>query len=105
MTDLFDGETYDPEHDEHRLANQLGRVWVALQSGRWLTLEEIQAATSAMREDGGSDSQASISARLRDLRKDRFGGYVVERQRRGDPKRGLFEYRLNRSQEQAAQPC
>lgn len=35
--------------------------------------------------------EASASARLRDLRR---AGLTVERRRRGDPKAGLWEYRV-----------
>jgi len=38
-----------------------------------------------------SHPEASVSARLRDLRKEKFGGHVVERRA---VKRGLFEYRV-----------
>lgn len=82
----FDGDTYDPALDLHRLTKQLGRVWSALQGGQWLTLDEIAKKTG--------DPQASISARVRDLRKQNFGGYEVERRRRGEPANGLWEYRL-----------
>jgi len=37
--------------------------------------------------------EASVSARLRDLRKAKFGGYRVERQRVREG-RGLYHYRL-----------
>ena len=40
------------------------------------------------------EPQASISARLRDLRKPRNGGYVIERRRRGEAAKGIFEYRM-----------
>jgi len=83
---MFDGETFDPKFDEDRLARQLGRVWNAMQDSRWRTLHEIAGITG--------DPEASISARLRDLRKPRFGAYVVERNRRGEAERGIFEYRL-----------
>lgn len=56
--------------------------------GVWRTLGEIQAQV------GGSE--ASVSARLRDLRKDGFGSYLIDRRRRGEPSRGLHEYRLRR---------
>lgn len=59
-----------------------------MNDGKWRTLSEISALTG--------DGEASISARLRDLRKDEFGGLNVDRRRRGDESRGLFEYRVTR---------
>lgn len=84
----FDGATFDPALDQDRLSKQLGRVWAALSTGAWLTLAEIAAKTG--------DREAGISARIRDLRKPKFGGYDVQRRRRGDPADGLFEYRVTR---------
>ena len=83
----FDGETYEPSHDRQRLTGQIAAVWQAMMDGRWHTLDELCRTT-------GYSSQASISARLRDLRKDRFGAHEVERRRRGEPGDGLFEYRI-----------
>jgi hypothetical protein len=82
----FDGHTYQPELDFGRLTSQLIRVYVAMRDGRWRTLDEIQVLA------GGQ--QAAVSARLRDLRKSKFGAHTVERRRRGNGERGLFEYRL-----------
>ena len=79
----FDGSTYSEELDGVRLTSQLARVRAMMADGKWHTLKEI--AYCAM------GSEAGISARLRDLRKPRFGGYVVERQRIG---RGLWAYRV-----------
>jgi hypothetical protein len=56
--------------------------------GQWRTLAEISAVIRC--------PEASVSARLRDLRKNKFGGYLVERRRRGAERRGLFEYRVCR---------
>jgi hypothetical protein len=84
--DLFHGQTYEPEHDHARLAGQLERVATLMRDGVWRTLAEIVAAV------GGSE--AGVSARLRDLRKKDFGAHVVERRRRGEPKLGLWEYRV-----------
>ena len=84
----FDGATYDPALDKERLQTQLGKVYRLMCDGEWRTLAEIAAVA------GGSE--AGCSARLRDLRKDRMGSYHVERRRRGEGKRGLFEYRMNR---------
>jgi len=79
----FDGETYDPARDEARLETQLGRVYECMRDGRWRSLETIRSFA------GGSE--AAVSARLRDLRKARFGGHVVMRRRlRG----GHWIYRL-----------
>ena len=82
----FSGSTYDPEHDGERLGGQLYRVFALMRDSEWRTLGEIASVA------GGSE--AGISARLRDCRKDRFGGHTVERRRRGEPKDGLWEYRL-----------
>ena len=82
----FNGPDYDPALDDARLTKQLGRVWSALQGGRWMTLREIASHTQ--------DPEASISAQLRHLRKPRFGSYTIEKRRRGTPAHGLYEYRL-----------
>ncbi len=82
----FDGRTYEAPKDKVRLNKQGLRVFLAMQDARWRTLGEIEAITG--------DPQASISARLRDFRKDRFGAHTLDRRRRGYGAKGLFEYRL-----------
>lgn len=84
QTNPFAGKTYEAKHDEKRLTSQLERVREALLTGGRYTLEELKAKC------GGSE--AGVSARIRDLRKTQFGGYDVQSGRRGDPKRGLWEY-------------
>jgi hypothetical protein len=80
----FDGVTFDPVFDQDRLSRQLGRVFEFMSDQQWHTLDEIQAFA------GGRES--AVSARLRDLRKAKFGAYTVPRRRRGAG--GTFEYRL-----------
>ena len=84
----FNGSDYDPALDNDRLEKQMGRIYACMIDGVWRTLEEIESITR--------DPQASISAQLRHLRKDRFGGYTLKKQRRGNPTQGLFEYQLSR---------
>lgn len=79
----FDGKTYDPEQDRKRLTGQLERVHRIMMDSEWRNLRELA--------DAAGGSEASVSARLRDLRKERFGGMTVERRRVSG---GLFEYRL-----------
>lgn len=79
----FDGETYKPKRDYPRLKGQMLRVYDAMQGGRWLTLAELAQVA------GGSE--AGVSARLRDLRKAKYGAHVVERQYVVG---GLHRYRL-----------
>lgn len=79
----FGGETYNKERDEARLKAQVIRVKRLMSDGRWRTLGQIEADTG--------DPQASVSARLRDLRKPKFGGHLVERRYDGH---GLWAYRL-----------
>lgn len=82
----FDGETYEPKHDRVRLNRQLSKVWAVMLDQKWRTLKEISHLTD--------QPEASISARLRDLRKERFGSHRVERERYGFEGSGTFIYRL-----------
>lgn len=88
----FDGATYDADADFDRLGAQCRRVFELMKDGRWRTLDEIGDIT-------GYQPQ-SVSARLRDFRKPRFGEHAVERRSRGVRQRGLFEYRLVVNQQQ-----
>ena len=80
---MFDGATYQPELDYRRLSTQLERVKVFALTAGWVTLRELA--------DRVGGSEASVSARLRDLRKEKFGGYVVERKRVTG---GLWQYKV-----------
>jgi hypothetical protein len=82
----FDGNTFESPLDAERLETLLDRVRNLMEDGRWRTYAEIRAVT------GGSEG--GIGARLRDLRKPRFGNRIVEHRRRGEPEEGLWEYRL-----------
>lgn len=62
---------------------QARRVWNATVNRGWFTLDRIAAETY--------DPVQSISARLRDFRKEKFGSHTVER-RAID--RSVFEYRV-----------
>ena len=83
---LFDGITINDERDNSRLSKQLEAVrCVARGTPGWFTLAEMANMTGA--------PEASVSARLRDLRKAKFGGYTVERKY---VERGLWAYRVTR---------
>jgi hypothetical protein len=84
----FDGWLYREVLDRARLTTQLRRVCFALLDGRWWTLKAL-----ALEVNG---SVTGVSARLRDLRKPRFGGFTVQNRRRpGAEDSGVWEYRLN----------
>lgn len=83
MTLHFDGATYDENQDSKRLGKQLLSVRDLMMDGRWRTLRQIADATDK--------PEASLSARLRDLRKPKFGSYVVQRKRIDG---GLYAYRV-----------
>jgi hypothetical protein len=82
----FDGPALT-RSDEKRLGGHLARVYAVMRDGRWRTLGELAELVGA--------SEAGVSARLRDLRNEKFrvvfpnGG--VERRRVVG---GLYEYRL-----------
>ena len=85
-TTKFDGKTYDPALDDKRLKKQLGRVFDVMKDGKWRTLSQVA--------EGARGTEASVSARLRDLRKPRFGGYTVERERALEMGAGIWVYKL-----------
>lgn len=78
----FDGQTYEEKLDCPRLTKQLDRVreYMLAIFPAWRSLAEI--SYDLQHKYGGKFPEASISARLRDLRKKEFGGYIVERKRR-----------------------
>lgn len=80
----FDGTTINPALDTVRLGRALQAVKEALSDGTWWTLAELAARCQC--------SEAGVSARLRDLRKARFGGHNIEAERCGTS--GLWRYRL-----------
>lgn len=77
-----DGTTY-ASCDYGRLNKQAAAVWRVMLDGRWRSLRSISALTGY--------GEASISARLRDFRKAKFGAHVVDRERLAS---GMFLYRL-----------
>lgn len=89
MEGSFGGHTYVPEHDLVRLTGALKAVREIMADGKWRTLAELRFDT------GEKYTESNLSARLRDLRKEIFGGLTVELRRRGDPKRGIHEYRVS----------
>lgn len=92
-SDRFNGDDYVPSRDNKRLTGQIKRVHDVMIDGVWRTLEEISNLTGRL-HDGLPDPPASISAQLRHLRKQRFGGFLVNKRHRGPPANGLYEYQL-----------
>lgn len=82
-TPRFDGATFDQERDGARLASQHNRILALMRDGVWRSLAEIAQRTG--------DPEASVSARLRDLRKDKWGAHGVDRQYVA---RGQWTYRV-----------
>lgn len=82
----FSGRTYVPERDQKRLTRQYDRVvWAVTRfnkehEGEWFTLEWLSSVAEA--------PQASVSARLRDMRKH---GWLVENRA---TRSGLHLYRV-----------
>lgn len=80
----FDGNTFDAARDGVRLSGQLERVFAVMKDGHWHDLSEL------VQKCGGT--AASISARIRDFRKPKFGGYEVYSEY---VSKGLWRYILN----------
>src|SRR5262245_54754043 len=82
----FGGASYAPARDYERMNGQLRRTYDAMEDGHWHSLNGLAASA------GGT--VASVSARVRDLRKRKYGARVVERKHIKD---GLFLYRMRKS--------
>ena len=82
------GATYVPSLDRDRLGEQFLRVWDCMSDGLWRSLREISNITG--------DPEASVSARLRDVRKEWGEDAMQSRRVPGiDGRRGHWQYRLN----------
>lgn len=79
----YNGPEYVAPRDFDRLSAQTQRVFDLMKDQVWRTLDQIAIGTG--------DPVASISAQLRHLRKERFGGHTVNRRHLGS---GLYEYQL-----------
>lgn len=85
MTTMTFGPTYVPALDRDRITGQMRQVLDLMQDGCWRTLRDISKATGA--------PEASASAQLRHLKKEKFGGYIVKKRRCFDIL-GMWEYKL-----------
>lgn len=90
MTGTLDVNSSVPAVDRPRLTGQIRRVYDCLVEGTWWTLGELSRASKNLW--GCTDSEASISARLRDLRN--LHGYTIQKRRRTA---GQYEYKLDLS--------
>jgi hypothetical protein len=69
-----------------RSKTQTERVYTFMKKGVWKTLEQIRLKTK--------DPLPSISARLRDLRKDEYGAFTVDKRIKKNSSPKVFEYRV-----------
>jgi len=83
-----DGSTFVSGLDKFRLDSEAGLVFIYMTTHGWVTPNEVTVGIG-----WHPNSSASVTARIRDLRKKKFGGYTVRR-RRVAGKNGLHEYRL-----------
>lgn len=79
----FHGSDYDHERDGVRLGNQANQVFELMKDGRWRSIREVSIAIN--------QPETSVSAQLRNLRKQRFGGHTVNKVHIGE---GFWRYQL-----------
>lgn len=82
----FKGSDYKPNLDQKRLTGQAKRIHDLMKDGEFRTFDEIHEATG--------DPIASISAQLRHLSNGTICSFPLNKQHRGEPKNGLWEYQL-----------
>jgi len=80
---VFDGSDYVHERDSKRLGTQLEQIRDFMEGRGYLTLQEISDATG--------HPHASVSAQLRNLRKQRFGSRIIDKKYISN---GLYSYKL-----------
>lgn len=78
--------TYEARFDYERLKGQMKAIYFLMKDASWWTLDELHLQVAG--------TETGISASLRSFRKKQYGAHTVNRRRRGDPKRGLWEYQL-----------
>ena len=83
--ELFNGADYQPDRDHARLSAQHERIRDLMLDGKSRTLKQIAKAAKA--------PEASVSAQLRHLRKERFGGFTVDKVHLG---RGKYTYTVTK---------
>ena len=79
----FDGDDYVADRDNARLTNQIDKVRMYMENAGYLTVKQIAADLK--------QPEPSVSAQIRNLRKDRFGARTVNREYRGD---GCYAFKL-----------
>ena len=72
-----------------KLRKDIAAVRTIMRSRGWITLREIELA---LMDRNIFIELQSVSARVRDLRKDQFGSHRVDRRFAGN---GVWEYKLN----------
>ena len=80
---VFDGADYVHERDGKRLAKNHFKLKDLMQDQKFRTLSEISAITNI--------PEASVSAGLRDFRKEKFGRHIVNK---NYLENGLYSYQL-----------
>ena len=88
---MFDGATYDRDRDGKRLTGQLEAVAHILATHEWVELPELVAKVRMC--VGGHVTDSGVTARVRDLRKEKFGGHVIY-SRAARFGGGVWEYRM-----------
>ncbi|WP_313515580.1 hypothetical protein [Sphingobacterium sp.] len=90
---LFAGSDFDKFVDYRRLKTQIDRVFALMKDSKWRTLQEIQRELGD-RYPNKHFPESSISAQLRNLRKEYGGFHTINKRRRGKVSNGTFEYQL-----------
>ena len=79
----FDGDDYQTERDKPRLTDQLQNIKLHMENKGFVRVSDIA------RKFGYPEP--SVSAQIRNLRKERFGSRTVTRRYRGN---GIYEFKL-----------
>jgi DNA-binding Lrp family transcriptional regulator len=80
----FDGEDMDQERDGERLNRQMNIIRERMENAGWLSVQQLSNELGF--------PATSVSAQIRNLRKDKFGGRYVERRYQGN---GLYQFKLH----------
>lgn len=78
--------TYETRFDKERLTRQMKALFLLMKDGSWWTLGELHTQVTG--------TETGIAASVRAFRKSEYGSHTVNRRRRGEQKRGHWEYQL-----------